>query len=116
MPAGRLLGRPTLRWLVRFLVSVGIVVYILVDVDSGDLMRGLFGVRVGLVAVALALYLGGQAISAYKWYLLGRSVGFARPLADYVLCVWTPSPDPGLHWLQRRLQSGLQVVSGAGER
>ena len=84
MPAGRLLGGPTVRWLVRVLVSVGIVVYILVDVDSGDLMRGLLGVRIELVAVALALYLGGQLLSAYKWHLLGRSVGFAQPLADYV--------------------------------
>jgi hypothetical protein len=32
-----------------------------------------------------------------------------RPLGDYVLCVWTPNPDPGLHWLQRRLQSRLHV-------
>src|SRR5438093_349670 len=84
MPASRFLGRPSVRWLVRVFVSVGIIVYILVDVDSGDLVRGLLGVRVGLVLAALALYLGGQALSAYKWHLLGRSVGFARPLGDYV--------------------------------
>ena len=40
----------------------------------------------------------------------------SQPLADYVLCVWTPKPDPGLPWLQRRLQSRLQVVGGAGGR
>jgi glycosyltransferase 2 family protein len=84
MPASRLLGRPSARWFLRVLVSVGIIVYILVDVDSGDLLRGLLGVRIELVAVALALYLGGQVLSAYKWHLLGRSVGFAQPLLDYV--------------------------------
>ena len=84
MPTPRFLGRPSARWFLRVLVSVGIVVYILVDVDSGDLARGLLGVRIGLVALALALYLGGQVLSAYKWHLLGRSVGFTRPLGDYV--------------------------------
>jgi hypothetical protein len=38
-----------------------------------------------------------------------------RPLAEYVLCVWTPGDAPGRHWLERRLESRLQVV-GAGGR
>jgi uncharacterized membrane protein YbhN (UPF0104 family) len=65
-------------------VSVGIVVYILVDVDRGDLVHALADVRVVPVAGALALYLVGQVLSAYKWSLLGRSVGFWQPVGDYV--------------------------------
>ena len=75
--------RRTLRWLVRVGVSVGIVVYILVDVDTGDLVRAIEGVRPVLILLGLALYLVGQLLSAYKWFLLGRSVGLERPLADY---------------------------------
>jgi glycosyltransferase 2 family protein len=74
----------TARWLVRILVSIGIVVYILVDVDTGDLVRRLAEIRIGLVAGALALYLVGQGLSAWKWHLLGRSVGFSQPLGEYV--------------------------------
>jgi uncharacterized membrane protein YbhN (UPF0104 family) len=82
--AGTLLHRPGVRWLLRGLVTVGIVVYILVDVDLGDLARALAGVRVTPVVGALALYTAGQVLSAYKWSLLGRSVGFAQPVGEYI--------------------------------
>jgi uncharacterized membrane protein YbhN (UPF0104 family) len=72
------------RWIVRVAVSLGIVVYILVDVDSEDLLRTLTGVHPGPLAAAIALNLVGQLASGYKWGLLGRSVGFERPVADYV--------------------------------
>jgi glycosyltransferase 2 family protein len=81
--ARRLLGRGSTRWLLRVLVSIGIVVYILVDVDLADLARTLAGVRIGLVACAVALYLVGQALSVCKWCMLGQSVGFAEPFVAY---------------------------------
>jgi hypothetical protein len=76
-------GRRAVRWLVRAAVTVGIVVYIAVDVDTGDLARALTHVEAGPFALAFALYLVGQQLSAYKWWLLGRSVGLDRPLGDY---------------------------------
>jgi glycosyltransferase 2 family protein len=84
MLAPRAPRRRSVRWLLRVLVSIGIVVYILVDVDTGDLLRALTGVRLGLVAGALGLYLVGQVLSAYKWALLGRSVGFRQRFGDYL--------------------------------
>jgi len=84
MPLRRLLRGRSARWILQILVSVGIVVYILVDVDRVHLAERLTSVRPGYVAGALALYLVGQVLSAYKWSLLGRSVGFERPLTDYV--------------------------------
>jgi len=81
--ARRLLGRGSTRWLLRILVSVGIVVYILVDVDLGDLARTLADVRIGLVACAVGLYLVGQALSVCKWRMLGQSVGFDEPYSAY---------------------------------
>jgi uncharacterized membrane protein YbhN (UPF0104 family) len=71
------------RWCLRVVVSVGIVVYILVDVDTGDLVRALSRVRVGMVGEALLIYLIGQGLSALKWGLLGRSVGLSRRFGDY---------------------------------
>lgn len=72
-----------LRWLARLAVSAGIVAYILVDVDLHDLARAVRGVRLLPLAAAAVLFLGGQGLSAWKWALLGRSLGFARSLADY---------------------------------
>src|SRR5216110_872267 len=92
-PAGRAIAkavsmviyRPVLwRWLLRVAVSIAIVTYILVDVDTEDLVRTLASVRLGPLAGALALYLAGQALSAYKWSLLGRSVSYARPVGEYM--------------------------------
>jgi glycosyltransferase 2 family protein len=71
------------RWLLRVAISIAIVTYILVDVDTEDLVRTLAGVRRAPLVAAVALYLVGQALSAYKWSLLGRSVGFARPVGEY---------------------------------
>src|SRR5256712_6356578 len=71
------------RWLLRVAVSIGIVTYILVDVDTEDLVRTLASVRPVPLAGALALFLAGQVLSAYKWSLLGRSVGYARPVGEY---------------------------------
>src|SRR5256712_14223317 len=71
------------RWLLRVAVSIGIVTYILVDVDTEDLVRTLASVRALPLAGALALYLAGQTLSAYKWSLIGRSVGYARAVGEY---------------------------------
>ena len=72
------------RWCLRVGVSLGIIIYILVDVDTGDLFRALTRVEPMLVAEALLLYLAGQTLSAVKWALLGRSVGLERPMSEYM--------------------------------
>ncbi len=71
------------RWGVRIAVSLGIVTYILVDVDRQHLWESLTGVRVSWVALAVALYLVGQGISALKWSVLGRSVGLRGSYLEY---------------------------------
>lgn len=75
---------PSVRWLLRLLVSAAIVVYILVDVDLGDLGAAMVQVRPALLLLAFAIYLVGQLLSSYKWALLGRSVGLMRSLAEYI--------------------------------
>jgi len=72
------------RWLLRGGVTAGIIAYILVDVDHQHLLAALTAVRPSALLAPLALYLVGQLLSALKWSLLGRAVGFVRPLADYV--------------------------------
>ncbi len=84
MLSDRLLGGRHARWLVRGLVSVGLVTYILVDVDTEDLVRAITAVHPGPLGVAFALYLAGQVLSAYKWSLLGRSVGLDASVGAYM--------------------------------
>jgi glycosyltransferase 2 family protein len=68
-------------WIVRVGVSVGIVAYILVDVDRTHLLDAVTGVDLDWVALAAGLYVAGQALSAFKWWLIGRSVGLrGRPI------------------------------------
>jgi len=77
-PSGR-----AVRWFARVAVSLAIVIYILVDVDLGDLAGALLHVRPWPVVVGLGLYLIGQGLSSYKWWLIGNSVGLVRSLLDY---------------------------------
>src|SRR5437667_2491062 len=76
-------GGGAARWLVRVLVSAGIIGYVLADVDLGDLAHALAHVRLALVLVALGLFVLSQALSAYKWSWIGRALGFQESLADY---------------------------------
>jgi len=81
MPRGRALRR----WVVRVAVSAGLGAYILgTHVTAGDIHAAVRGVRIELVAIAALVYLAGQGLSALKWWMLGRSVGFDRPLASYL--------------------------------
>lgn len=76
--------RSRVRWPLRVFVSGSILAYIVFDVDWNDLVRAITGVRVSLLALAAVIYLLGQALSALKWSLLGRAIGFDRPLLDYL--------------------------------
>src|SRR5439155_257538 len=55
--AGMLRGREAARWLVRVLVSAGIIGYVLADVDLGDLARAMAHVRLAPALGALGLLL-----------------------------------------------------------
>ena len=75
---------PVARWVVRGLVTAGLVAYLVRVVDLGAVARTLAGVHAGMLGAALVLYLLGQVLSGYKWALLGRGVGLDRAVVDYV--------------------------------
>ena len=78
-------GRSLARWGLRVGVSVGLAGYIFTrKVDTAELWRVIQGVNGTLLVVAVLLYLAGQALSAVKWRVLGRSVGFERPYGAYL--------------------------------
>jgi hypothetical protein len=64
---------------VRVLVSLGLVGYLIAQVDLGKLIATWRGVLLPLVALSFALQLGGVLISALKWWLLLRASGQPAP-------------------------------------
>jgi len=71
------------KWALRIGTSLGILVYILVDVNRDHLWRALTDVRLEWVVAAVAVYVVGQVLSAFKWSMLGRSVGLTGSAVDY---------------------------------
>jgi hypothetical protein len=66
-------------------VSVGLAGYILTQkVETADLRDAIAGVDARFLAAGVLLYLAGQVLSAAKWRVLGRSVGFERSLGVYL--------------------------------
>ena len=75
--------REAARWGLRIATTLGIVVYILVDVDRGHLWEAITGVQLPWVAAAVGVYLAGQALSSLKWMMLGHSVGLPGSYREY---------------------------------
>jgi glycosyltransferase 2 family protein len=80
MPGPRALAQ----WALRAAISAAVLAYISADVDHGDLRAALSAVHVKALVLPLVLYLLGQVLSAVKWWMLGTSVGLARPLGNYI--------------------------------
>ena len=81
--------REAARWGLRIATTLGIVVYILVDVDRGHLWEAITGVQLPWVAAAIGLYLVGQALSSLKWMMLGHSVGLPGSYREYTRFYFT---------------------------
>jgi glycosyltransferase 2 family protein len=73
-----------LRRVLQIAFSVGAVVLIARHVDLRETGRILGAVHVGWALTAVALYFVGQVMSAYRWWLIGRSVGLEQPFPLYV--------------------------------
>lgn len=82
--AGEAQGGSGLRRVLQIAFSVGAVALIARHVDLRETGRILAGARVGWALFAVALYFVGQVMSAFRWWLIGRSVGLRESLAAYV--------------------------------
>jgi hypothetical protein len=80
-------GRSPRSWwkvVLKLLVSVGLLGYLLHRVDAGEIARTFLGADGRWLAAAFGLYLAGQVISATKWRMLARAVGFDPPLRSFL--------------------------------
>ena len=75
--------RRGLRYGVKLALAVAVVAWIVRGASWAKLQQGLTAVQPGWFALALAVYLVGQSLCAWKWSILAGSVGFRKPLRFY---------------------------------
>ena len=73
-----------LRRFLQIAFSVGAVALIARHVDLRATGRILASAHLGWALLAVGLYLVGQVMSAFRWWLIGRSVGLTETFAAYV--------------------------------
>lgn len=77
-------GGGGIRRIVQIAITLLAVALIARLVDLRETARILASAHLGWAALAVAIYLIGQAMSAFRWWLIGRSVGLANRYADYL--------------------------------
>lgn len=71
------------RWF-KIGVSIGLFAFLLISTDLPTFQRHLSAAPLAWVIIAFLGYLLGQVISAYKWQVLARPLGFTQPLRTFV--------------------------------
>jgi glycosyltransferase 2 family protein len=72
------------RWF-KIIVSLGLFGFLLYSTDTEALRKQLVAVRFDFLAAAFAGYLLSQVLSAYKWQVLARPLGFLQPFRPFVV-------------------------------
>ncbi|HHX41163.1 MAG TPA: flippase-like domain-containing protein [Armatimonadetes bacterium] len=72
-------GRRPLVFLVRGTVGVAVLAYLFSQLQGGEVAAALRSLDAPLWIAAVALYLVGQAVCAWKWGLLACALGMRRP-------------------------------------
>ena len=79
------MSRSTLTFLLKALVSLGILSFLLSRIDMAQLLRVLSSVHLSYLVIAMAGYFLGQIICSMRWALLARPLGFKNPLKDFAV-------------------------------
>jgi glycosyltransferase 2 family protein len=72
------------RWF-KIVVSLSLFGFLLYSTDTEALRKQLVAVRFDFLAAAFAGYLLSQVLSAYKWQVLARPLGFLQPFRPFVV-------------------------------
>jgi len=70
--------------LLKIIFSVGIIVYLLSQVSLVSFWKALLDARHIYIILAFLLYISGQILSAYKWRLLAKTLGFRRTFKRFL--------------------------------
>jgi glycosyltransferase 2 family protein len=77
-------AKPAMIFLLKLLVSGGLIVYFLTRIHIERFVDTLLSANFSFIAVALAIYLCAQAVSAVRWTVLVRPLGIGAPFKDIV--------------------------------
>ena len=76
--------KPILFFLLKLLVSAGLIVYFLSTMHLERLLHTFTSARFSYIAVALGVYLIAQGVSAVRWATLARPLGIKTPFKDLI--------------------------------
>lgn len=76
-------GHPVIAFAVRAFAGIAVVAFLLWHYDARPIFRLLGRERLSFFAAAVALYVGGQAMSAFRWQILARIAGLPGPYGEY---------------------------------
>lgn len=98
--AGERRRNPYLAFATRAGAGIAVVAFILWRVDARPVFHALARERLGWFAMAIAVYLAGQALSTWRWRLLAKIAALGGPfheyLAYYFIGMFTNLFVPGL--------------------
>jgi uncharacterized membrane protein YbhN (UPF0104 family) len=75
---------PILFWLLKGLVSLGLLSFLLSRIELTHLLGALSSARHSYLILALLAYFFGQMISSIRWALLARTLGIENPFKDFL--------------------------------
>src|SRR5262245_66384138 len=77
--------KPMLVFLLKLLVSTGLIVFFLTQIHIERLLGTLVSAKFSYIALALVVYLLTQILSAGRWMVLARPLGFKNPFKEFVI-------------------------------
>ena len=77
-------AKPVILFLIKLLVSAGLLGYFLSRVDMGRVLQTFASAQFSYIALALGVYLVAQGISALRWTALARPLGIETPFKNLI--------------------------------
>jgi uncharacterized membrane protein YbhN (UPF0104 family) len=77
-------AKPVIIFLVKLLVSAGLIGYFLSRIHVERFLQTFASAKFSYIAVALAVYLVAQGVSAVRWAMLARPLGIKTPFKDLI--------------------------------
>lgn len=77
--------KPVLIFLIKLLVSTGLIVFFLTRIHIERFLGTLLAARFSYIALALVVYFLSQILSAGRWIVLARPLGFEEPFKEIVV-------------------------------
>jgi uncharacterized membrane protein YbhN (UPF0104 family) len=69
---------------IRIIISIILIIFFASTVDLKETFSIILGTNYWILIGCLALYLVGQSVSAYKWSIISKAIGFKKTYVEYL--------------------------------